>query len=424
MSTTIGVYADWHSLDAPLRLGLLHARRSSRGINGEQFDFEFDGAALAHPALRNLYLDPQLKIVSGLQHPAHGTHNFGVFADSCPDRWGRMLMRRRLERDQRSGMAAKTARLYESDYLLGVHDSFRIGALRYLRDDAGAFLDNQHNMAAPPFVRLRALEAACAGLERDDNSAQLDGWLKMLMAPGGSLGGARPKASVVDTDGHLWIAKFPSARDEHDIGAWEMVTQVLADGCGVHTSPSLVRRFASTHHTFLSKRFDRTATGTRLHFASAMTLTGRTDGDDASTGASYLEVAQVIIDHGAALDADLRQLFTRIVFNILVSNIDDHLRNHGFILVPGKGWRLSPAYDMNPSLNASGLMLNITENDNALNLELVREVAPYFRLNVQRANEIIAASSAVIRQWRKVAAGLGLTAREMARMEGAFALAG
>ncbi len=424
MSTTIGVYADWHGLDAPLRLGLLHARRSSRGINGELFDFEFDGAALAHPAVRNLHLDPQLKIIGGLQHTAHGMHNFGVFADSCPDRWGRMLMRRRLEREQRAGTAAKTMRLCESDYLLGVHDSFRIGALRYLRNDTGAFLDNQHNIAAPPFVRLRALEAACTGLEHDDNSAQLDGWLKMLVAPGGSLGGARPKASVVDKDGHLWIAKFPSTRDEHDIGAWEMVTQVLADGCGIHTPASLVRRFASTYHTFLSKRFDRTTTGARLHFASAMTLTGHTDGDDASAGASYLEVAQVIIDHGAAPDTDLRQLFTRIVFNILVSNTDDHLRNHGFMLVPGKGWRLSPAYDMNPTLNAGGLMLNITENDNALNLELVREVAPYFRLDIQSTNEIIAASSAVVRQWRQVAQGLGLTAREIARMEGAFALAG
>ena len=176
----------------------------------------------------------------------------------------------------------------------------------------------------------------------------------MLIAPGGSLGGTRPKANVVDPDGHLWIAKFPSVRDQHDVGAWEMVIHTLARGCGLRVTDSLSRRFANAHQTFLVKRFDRTGCGRRLHFASAMTLTGRQDGDDASTGASYLEIARVLIDHGAQTDIDLQELWSRIVFNLMVSNTDDHLRNHGFILVPGKGWRLSPAFDINPVPHAQG----------------------------------------------------------------------
>ncbi len=245
----------------------------------------------------------------------------------------------------------------------------------------------------------------------------------MLIAPGGSLGGARPKASVLDPQGQLWIAKFPSVRDEHDIGAWELVVQTLAKGCGVAVPQSLARRYASAHHTFVVKRFDRTLDG-RLHFASAMTLIGRLDGDDASTGASYLEIARVLIDHGVQTDADLRELWSRIVFNMLVSNTDDHLRNHGFLLVPGKGWRLSDAYDMNPVPESHGLKLNVSEADNAMDLDLARSVAPYFRVSKKLAGEIIERSQAVVRQWPKIAGSLRIRAREQERMAAAFRLAG
>ena len=240
---------------------------------------------------------------------------------------------------------------------------------------------------------------------------------------GGSLGGARPKASVVDPDRHLWIAKFPSTRDEHDVGGWELVVQSLAKACGLRVPESLARRFASRYHTFLVKRFDRTARG-RLHFASAMTLTGRQDGDDASTGASYLEISRVLIEHGAQTDADLRELWSRIVFNMLVSNTDDHLRNHGFILAPGKGWRLCEAYDMNPVPDSQGLMLNVSEADNLMDLELARSVAPYFRVTKQEVEEVLERSRAVVRQWPKLATGLKIGAREQERMAEAFRLAG
>lgn len=419
---TIAVYADWEGLPKPLRLGLMRAHRSAR----EVVEFEFDRVAFLHPSLANLKLDARLGLFERRQHPPQGVETFGVFADASPDRWGRHLMQRRLEREQRAGLVERTVRLNESDYLLGVHDAFRIGALRFRRDDTGDFLDNRHDVAAPPFVQLRELEAASFSLERDVNNTDEKGgeWLRMLIAPGGSLGGARPKASVADPDGRLWIAKFPSVRDEHDVGAWELLVNTLASGCGLNVPQGIARRFANPHHTFLVQRFDRTAQGRRLHFASAMTLTGRTDGDDASTGASYLEIARVLIDHGAETKTDLRELWSRIVFNVLVSNSDDHLRNHGFILIPGRGWRLSGAYDMNPVPESQSLKLNISEVDNAMDLNLVRSAAPYFRVPKADAGEIIKRFESIIAQWPKIAAALKISAREQERMACAFRLAG
>ena len=422
LTTQIAIYADWDGLPEPLRLGFLYARRAAAR---EIFEFAFDKQILNHPDLIGLQLDPRLGLFDGPQYPAQHIETFGVFSDSSPDRWGRLLMRRRLEREQRADAVEKSVRLYESDYLLGVHDAFRVGALRFRLNDEGDFLDTRHGVTAPPFVQLRELEAASLALERDeDNSSpQADERLRMLIAPGGSLGGARPKASVVDPKGQLWIAKFPSARDEHNVGAWEMVVHTLAQACEFQVPPSMVRRFASPYHTFLVQRFDRTADNRRLHFASAKTLTGHQDGDDAASGASYLEIARVLIDHGAQTNTDLRELWSRIVFNVLVSNTDDHLRNHGFILVPGKGWRLSQAYDMNPVADSYNLKLNISQSDNALDLELVRSVAPYFRLASDEANNIIARCQAVVRQWPKIAKSLGLSMREQERMASAFKLA-
>jgi serine/threonine-protein kinase HipA len=334
-------------------------------------------------------------------------------------------MDRRLERDIRTSLRQRDTRLYESDYLLGVHDLYRVGALRYKLDDEGEFLDDRIDMAAPPFTEISKLERASRALEEDANNTALEGqeWLRMLIAPGGSLGGARPKASVTDKHGHLYIVKFPSTHDDYDVGGWEMVVNVLAAGCGLHVATAQARKFASDYHCFLVRRFDRTDKGRRLHFASAMTLTGHVDGDDASTGVSYLELAEVLIRHGVQTNADLRELWSRIVFNLLVSNADDHLRNHGFILVPGRGWRLSKAYDMNPVPIADGLKLNITEADNALNLDLAREVAHHFRLSLKEADEIIDEFRTIVRRWRVIAAGLRLSVREQDRMAKAFSLA-
>lgn len=419
----IAVYADWDGLPEPRRLGFLHSRRTRAA---ERFEFAYDNAALADPLLAGLQLDPNIQAFGGPQYPTPPREKFGVFDDSSPDRWGRLLMDRRFERDKRAGLVAADARLYESDYLLGAHDLYRVGALRYRREDQADFLDNRTNVAAPPFTEIRALEQASRALEQDpDNIADRgQDWLRMLIAPGGSLGGARPKASVVDDAGHLYIAKFPSTRDTYDVGGWELVVNSLADGCGLNVAPAKARKFASDHHCFIVRRFDRTEAGRRLHFASAMTLTGHRDGDDASTGASYLELAEVLINQGAQPNEDLQELWSRIVFNILVSNTDDHLRNHGFILVPGNGWKLSQAYDMNPTTHADGLTLNITEADNALDLDLAREVAGYFRMDLRSADERIKEIRSIVAQWRTLAQGMGLSAQEQDRMADAFHLAG
>jgi len=420
-TVTIAVYADWDGLPDPMRLGLLYAHR----VRGRDvFEFEFDHEALTHPALTNVRLDARLVIGKGRQFPQQGADIFGLFADSSPDRWGRLLMQRRLEREQRAGRRDLATRLTETDYLLGVHDAYRVGALRFKLNDEGGFLDNQDGIAAPPFVQLRELEEAVRGFESDDAApvGREEEWLRMLIAPGGSLGGARPKASVADPNGNLWIAKFPSVRDGHDVGGWELVVHTLAQKCDLSVPESMAQKFASPYHTFLVRRFDRRERR-RLHFASAMTLTGRVDGDDASVGASYLELARVLIDHGAQPAEDLQELWTRIVFNVLVSNTDDHLRNHGFILSPGRGWRLSEAYDMNPVPGSIGLKLNISEYDNALDLDLARSVAHLFRVSPADANDIIDRCKSVVAQWSTIATKLQLSRREQEHMADAFRLA-
>lgn len=422
MEGLIEVYLDWNDHEPAKRLGTLRVRL---GRTGEIFDFAFDDAVINEAALTRQTLDPDLRLFPGPQFPRDGRTMFGIFKDSSPDRWGETLIRRRFDRDKRAGLVPPSARLGESDYLLGVHDTFRSGGLRYKLTDDGPFLDNRDGSAAPPFVRLRELEAASRAIEDapSGDDPATDGWLRLLLAPGASLGGARPKASVVDIEGHLWIAKFPSVKDRYDVGAWELVVQKLAERCGIRVPMSDARTFTDAGHTFLVRRFDRRESGTRIHFASAMTLTGHVDGASASTGASYLEIAEVIMSQGAAPREDLIELWTRIVFTIMVSNTDDHLRNHGFLLIPDAGWRLSEAYDMNPVPDSSGLSLNIDESDNALNLDLVRSVAPYFRVKDAEATLIISRVADVVGHWSDLATSLGINRAEQGDMADAFRLA-
>jgi serine/threonine-protein kinase HipA len=419
MEGVIEVYADWSASEPAKRLGTLRVRP---GRTGELFDFTFDDRAINDPILAKQALDPDLGLFAGPQFPRDGRTMFGIFKDSSPDRWGEMLIRRRFERDKRAGIVPQGARLGESDYLLGVHDTFRSGALRYKLTENGPFVDNRDGIAAPPFIQLRQLEAASRAIEDNthNDDPATDELLRLLLAPGASLGGARPKASVVNVDGHLWIAKFPSVKDRHDVGAWELVVQKLAERCGIHVPMSDARTFTDRGHTFLVRRFDRRELGARIHFASAMTLTGHVDGADASTGASYLEIAEVIMSHGAAPREDLRELWTRIVFSIMVSNTDDHLRNHGFLLTPNAGWRLSAAYDMNPVPGSSGLSLNIDESDNALDLDLARSVASYFRIKDTAAKVIIGRVADAVRQWNQIASSLGIRRSDQDDMADAF----
>jgi serine/threonine-protein kinase HipA len=411
----IEVHAHWEGLANPTLVGILYATP----IRGKEiFSFEYNDSWLTSTHAQAL--DPALRLFPGPQYAPTSQHNFGVFLDSSPDRWGRFLMKRReAQRSREENRPERT--LMESDYLLGVYDEHRMGALQFRTSPQSPFLDDNKKFASPPWASLRELEQASLEIEKDDadKNPNYSKWLKMLIAPGGSLGGARPKAGIVDKSKHLWIAKFPSNHDEYNIGAWEMIAHKLAKYAGILMPEANIEKFNSPYHTFLSKRFDRTSSGERIHFASAMTLLQRSDGDDASNGASYLELAEFITRHGAQPDQDLEQLWRRIVFYICVSNVDDHLRNHGFILQPN-GWMLSPAYDINPNPRGDGLKLNISESDNAQDLALAREVARYFRINRSRANKIIDEVTSATKQWRMEADLIGIPSREQKQMASAF----
>ena len=408
------VYAHSVALPEPNLLGILHADLVRRK---EVFSFEYNAGWLESGKAQSL--DPDLQLYSGPQYLNEGKSNFGIFLDSSPDRWGRTLM------DRHEALLArkedrKPRPLFETDYLLGVFDGHRMGALRFKENEEGPFLNDNKEMASPPWTSIRELEHASMELEKDiaNDTEQLK-WLNMLMAPGSSLGGARPKASVVDPKGQLWIAKFPSGNDKRDMGGWEMVTHQLAINAGLNVPEAMAGKYYGHRHTFLTKRFDRTAESGRIHFASAMTLLGQTDGADFKSGVGYLDLVEFISRNGANVQGDLEELWRRIVFYICVSNTDDHLRNHGFLLTEG-GWSLSPAYDMNPLETGSGLSLNISETDNAQELDLAIEVAPYFRVSEKRASEIIQKVKASVGQWNTVAEKQGISRTEREGMSAAF----
>jgi serine/threonine-protein kinase HipA len=409
------VYGHWQGLTSPFLMGVLKATQSR---NKEIFSFEYDMEWLSSEY--SSLLDPDLQLYSGPQYLSEEKSNFGIFLDSSPDRWGRLLMRRR-EAISARAENRKVKILMESDYLLGVYDGHRMGALRFKEDETGPFIDENKKMASPPWALLRELENASLQLERDDAANDPDylKWLNMLIAPGSSLGGSRPKSGVIDTNNNLWIAKFPSRYDDKDMGAWEMVVNELAVKAGLNISVGMAQKFSGRHHTYLTKRFDRAETGERIHFASAMTMLGYTDGKDAEDGISYLELAEFLIQNGANVDNDLEELWRRIVFNICVTNTDDHLRNHGFILT-SQGWVLSPAYDINPVETGTGLKLNISDSDNSLDLDLAREVSLFFRVNEKRAEEIIGIIINSVQSWREISKKYGISKSEQDLMSAAF----
>jgi serine/threonine-protein kinase HipA len=413
----IWVYADWQSLGGFQQMGIL----TTQHVRGKEiFSFEYNETWLTSSG-QVLFLDPNLSMYKGKQYLPEEKSNFGLFLDSSPDRWGRLLMRRREawsakkeEREERT--------LFESDYLLGVFDGNRMGGLRFKLVETGDFLNNQKQMASPPWTSIRELEYASLQLERDDvvNDPGYAQWLNLLLDPGASLGGARPKASVTDEKGNLWIAKFPSAKDEKDAGAWEMVVHQLALNCGIQVPEAKIQKFSSKHHTFLTKRFDRIHKQ-RIHFASAMTMLGLQDGVDYKDGISYLDLAAFIIQNSASAKEDLEQLWRRILFNVLVSNTDDHLRNHGFVLT-NQGWKLSQAYDMNPNEMGNGLTLNISENSNEQDIAVVMYTASYYQVKVDKANKILKEMLNEITNWRTVAKNFAISNSEIELTKRAFRL--
>lgn len=409
MNREIFVYADWEDFSEPVLVGCL---RSSLNKNKEHFSFSYDQHWLQSPFARQI--DPDLHLYSGEQHSLD-SNNFRVFLDSCPDRWGRLLMKRR-EAIIATQENRRPIVLSEADYLLGVHDLYRQGALRFKTSIDGDFLDNDQRLAAPPISSLRELEFAVQKIEESESDdPEYLKWLFMLMSPGSSLGGARPKASVLDENNHLWIAKFPSRYDDYDIAAWEYLAYQLAINAGIQMAPCRIEKFNHHHHTFLTKRFDRTASS-RLHFTSAMTQLGYYDGD---YEASYLELAQFLTEQGSNTKHDLAQLWRRIVFNIAISNTDDHLRNHGFIY-HNKGWILSPAYDLNPVTPANGLHLNITDTDNRLDFNLALEVTDFFQLKKSAAETIKQEVLSSVSQWQNTANKIGISRQEQLMLAPAF----
>lgn len=410
----IEVWADWQGLVGPRKMGTLTAQP----VRGQEiFSFAYHENWLNTKFTH--VLDPKLQFYRGEQYNSSNQGNFGLFLDSSPDRWGRLLQKRRaaiLARKKKE----RDPRLLESDYLLGVYDEHRSGGLRFKINPDGPFLNDDHDFSAPPMASLRELETAAWAIENEKSlpASEEEKWLQMLIAPGGSLGGARPKASVFDDrTRELWIAKFPSRYDHFNTGLWEFLIYKLAKASGIKMPEALIKKF-SRQHTFLTKRFDRYK-GKRIHFASAMTMLGKNDGADASDGTSYLEIAEFLMNSGARPEEDLEELWRRIVFSICISNTDDHLRNHGFLLT-AKGWQLSPAFDLNPNPDGEGLKLNISESDNSQNLELALSVASYFRLTKQRAEKILHKVVLAVREWKTLARSLKASKSEIQTMERAF----
>lgn len=398
---TIYVYENWSGAE-PVLLGKLYVSY----IRGkEQFAFEYDTSWLVRESA-NYFLDPDLMLYNGRQYAPIDKTFFGVFADSCPDRWGRLLMKRR-EAVQARKEDRKPRALGESDFLLGVYDKARMGALRFKTDDNDEFLSSEKDLATPPWTTLRALEAASIGFEQDESGLE-EKWLKQLIAPGSSLGGARPKATVQDEKGNLWIAKFPSKHDEVNSGAWEKVVHDIAKICGLNVPEAKLETFSKNGSTFLVKRFDR-EDNQRIHFASAMTLLGKMDGASGNDGSSYLDLVSFIRKNGAEPEKDLKELWKRIVFNMAVSNTDDHLRNHGFILSK-KGWRLSPLYDVNPVPYGDRLSLNVSLHDNSISFELAIHVSKYFNINKNEAMRYVQDIKLLVNEnWKHIAGRCGLS---------------
>jgi len=400
------VYVDLDG--APHLMGRLWARVRK---NKESASFEYDPVWLQHPA--RFSLEPALQLGPGPFHTRADTPMFGAIGDSAPDRWGRALMRRmERRRADRAGTAPRS--LQEIDYLLLVDDEARQGALRFAEREGGPFLREEGVKRIPPLVELPELLSAAEHVMEDTDTEED---MRLLFAPGSSLGGARPKASVIEKDGHLAIAKFPRKDDEINTVVWEAVALALAAKAGIAVPEGRIEIIARKPVLIL-RRFDREG-ARRLPFLSAMSMLGAKDNENRS----YLEIVDALRRHGAAPKEDMEALWRRLVFNILISNTDDHLRNHGFLYAGQEGWRLSPAYDLNPvptDIKPRILSTAINEEDNTASLPLAMEVAGYFELDDKKARRIAKQVGTAVSKWRDEAARHGLAKNEIDRMASAF----
>lgn len=406
----LSVYADFHFLPAVQKLGVLNYDRV-RG--NEVFSFSYDPSWLSKYG--HIRLGGDLNTFPGLQY-APSDSIFGCFADSLPDRWGRTLAQKREETEaRRENRMVKN--LTSLDYLLSVDDLMRMGGFRFKSEETAPFLGDCGTMRIPPITTLRELAAAADAIEKSEESGELpeEKWLCQLFHPGTSLGGARPKANVMEQDNSLWIAKFPSREDRHDVSRWELLYNRLAKSCCIDVADAKTMDSGKRYQIFLTKRFDRTADQKRVHFSSAMNLLGFKDGDGSDNGKGYIDIADLIVRHCPDTEKQLEQLYRRIAFNICVGNADDHFRNHGFLLT-SKGWVLSPAYDLNPSLSTNHCLM-ITETTNEASLTALSEAHDSYFLLKERALAIIAEVRSAVSRWPSLAKRLHISEAEVKLFE-------
>jgi serine/threonine-protein kinase HipA len=402
-----------HLDDANLGSAMIGRLRQIRRDAKSVLSFAFDPDWLRGE--HRFVLDPALISQEGEQY---SNELFGIFADTAPDRWGRtLLMRREAAMARREGRRPRI--LDDWDFLVGVSDELRMGALRLADPSDGHFVSGEA-VGIPPLARLRLLQHYAQRAERGErlSPTEEDKEIALLIAPGSSLGGARPKANFRGDDGELWIAKFPSRNDDWDVGSWEYVLNRLGQAAGISVPGSGLLALTKGHRTFTAKRFDRVSSGRRL-YTSAMTLVGKRDLESAS----YLEIAEAITRYGdpSAINEDLVELFRRVVFNVMTAHRDDHLRNHGFLAGP-RGWRISPAFDVNPTPTNSEHALALDAGDHTPSLDLIRQTAVYYRVKPDMAETILREVQHAVEPWRNVAAEAGIDRDEIDVMADAFNL--
>lgn len=404
---TLYIYADFDWLKEIEPVGEL-GYESLRG--SDSYCFTFNREWLKKHG--SLLLSDDLSNFPGQQYTQPGKDIFGCLADSLPDRWGRTLLLRR-EQMEAEEENRPVRRLSSFDFLTGIDDFSRMGGLRFKESPEGEFINAGPSLKIPPMTDIRTLLAAGEEIEKSEERSVLPDrkWLAQLVQPGSSLGGARPKAGVTDTGKTLYIAKFPSRKDDYDVGLWEHMAHLLAAKAGINAATTRVLTAGGKYHTLLSKRFDRTPDGRRIHFASALTLLGLSDGDNASTGHGYPDMVDFIIRSCTNVEANLQELFRRVAFYICIGNSDDHFRNHGFLLT-AKGWTLSPAYDINPTLNTYQSLL-VSPTSNKADLGILLAACESYMLNRKTAERIISEVVAAVKGWRDTAKRLGIPKREM-----------
>lgn len=410
------VFADFDWLDKPELVGEL-CYEKLRG--SESYAFRFDDNWLKFHA--GIKLSEDINNYPGLQYTQPGNDIFGCFSDALPDRWGRTLLKRR-EQIQASEEKRAVRNLSSFDYLMGIDDFSRMGGFRLKRELDGDFINVSPSLKIPPLTELRQLVLASQEVEKSEENDVLPEkkWIAQLIQPGTSLGGARPKAGVLDDSGNLCIAKFPSRKDDYDTGLWEHFSHLLARKAGIYAAQTKVLGGLGKYHTLLSKRFDRTDEGKRIHFASSMSLLGLRDGDNAQGGYGYLNIVDFILQSCCDVEKNLQELYRRVAFNICIGNSDDHFRNHGFLLTP-RGWTLSPAYDMNPTLNEYQSLL-INESSNKADIRTLLESCESYMIKKEVAGNIIRQVQAAVAGWENLAVLLQIPAREVTMFKDRFKL--